>query len=213
MPRRLNRQQQQEQTRRRLLASAAKVFARRGIDGASVDDVAADAGYTKGAVYANFAGKDALFLALVEDHYERWEARARAAGEETDTLEDGAGRAGEEYMSYLAEDPSWPRLFIEFWLYASRRPKVRKGLVARNEELRGAIAGLIERELPADAELPCTLEELGRMTYAMGNGVAMEMALEPENLPPDLFAKMLRIFLAGLAAGGGEGRGRGRPDP
>ena len=53
------------QTRARLLQAAGEVFARRGYDRASLDEVAAAAGLTKGAVYSSFAGKDELFYALM----------------------------------------------------------------------------------------------------------------------------------------------------
>jgi AcrR family transcriptional regulator len=67
-PQRLTREQSRAQTRERLLASAAVVFTREGYGGASVDRIAEEAGYSKGALYSNFASKDQLFLELV-DHY------------------------------------------------------------------------------------------------------------------------------------------------
>ena len=57
-----------EDVRRRLLAAAVHVFADAGYDAASLDQVAAAAGFTKGAVYSNFASKDELFFALIEEH-------------------------------------------------------------------------------------------------------------------------------------------------
>src|SRR4051795_6101133 len=60
------REIKQEQTRARLLEAAAAVFARRGYHVATLEDVAAEAGFTKGAVYSNFESKEALFLALVD---------------------------------------------------------------------------------------------------------------------------------------------------
>src|SRR4249920_557563 len=58
-------------TRRHLLEAAGVVFARQGFHGATLDEVAATAGFTKGAVYSNFTSKDDLFLALLEDRTER----------------------------------------------------------------------------------------------------------------------------------------------
>jgi AcrR family transcriptional regulator len=63
---RLTRAQRRQQTRARLLEAAGQVFARRGFHAATLDEVAEAAGYTKGAVYANFANKDGLFLALLD---------------------------------------------------------------------------------------------------------------------------------------------------
>ena len=60
-----------EMTRRHLLEAAAVVFARDGFHGASLDDVAATAGFTKGAVYSNFKSKEDLFLALFDDRLVR----------------------------------------------------------------------------------------------------------------------------------------------
>ncbi|WP_051208973.1 TetR/AcrR family transcriptional regulator [Propionicicella superfundia] len=103
-------------TRERLLASARKLFAERGYEAASLGDVAADAGFTKGAVYANFAGKEDLLLAVAEElasENERWLAdgpTAAALGEATD---DPAA-----HESQL--------LAVEISLYAARHPEVRE---------------------------------------------------------------------------------------
>jgi len=67
-PARLTREQSRAQTRERLLASAAVVFAREGYAGASVDRIAEEAGYSKGALYSNFASKDELFFELFDYH-------------------------------------------------------------------------------------------------------------------------------------------------
>src|SRR2546421_6317082 len=66
MPQRLSRTEQRDQTRARLLDAAEKVFVDRGFHAASVEEVAEEAGYSKGAVYSNFENKDELFLAVLE---------------------------------------------------------------------------------------------------------------------------------------------------
>ena len=65
---RLTNQERVALTRQRLLAAAATVFARRGYHAASVEEVASEAGYSTGAVYHHFKGKEDLFLALFEEH-------------------------------------------------------------------------------------------------------------------------------------------------
>src|SRR3984893_11031732 len=67
----LTPQRRRQQTREHLLAAAAEVFAERGFHGASLDVVAAAAGFTKGAVYSNFKNKEDLFLALLQANYDR----------------------------------------------------------------------------------------------------------------------------------------------
>ena len=74
----LTPERRRQQTRDHLLAAAAHVFAERGFHGASLDAVAAAAGFSKGAVYSNFKNKEDLFLALLESSYLRELASLRA---------------------------------------------------------------------------------------------------------------------------------------
>ena len=84
-PRRLTRAEQREKTRGCLVEAAAKVFTRRGYDKASLDEVAEEAGFTKGAVYSNFKGKEDLFLATIDAHFEeRLRSIKRVMQEEPD---------------------------------------------------------------------------------------------------------------------------------
>ncbi|HEY7948981.1 MAG TPA: helix-turn-helix domain-containing protein, partial [Acidimicrobiales bacterium] len=67
----LTPERRRQQTRDHLLAAAAQVFAERGFHGTSLDEVAAVAGFSKGAVYSNFKNKEDLFLALFKANYDR----------------------------------------------------------------------------------------------------------------------------------------------
>ena len=80
----LTPERRRQQTRDHLLRAAAQVFAERGYHGASLDEVAAAAGFTKGAVYSNFKNKEDLFLALLESHYDCELAAVRATLEGAD---------------------------------------------------------------------------------------------------------------------------------
>ena len=77
----LTPERRRQQTREHLLAAAAEVFAERGFHGASLDEVAAVAGFTKGAVYSNFKNKEDLFLALFQANYDREMEAIRAITE------------------------------------------------------------------------------------------------------------------------------------
>jgi AcrR family transcriptional regulator len=198
-PRRLTRKEQQAGTRARLVRSAARVFARRGFQSASVEEIAADAGFTKGAVYANFESKEALFLAMLDDRFAERRAaieRVAATGEEPEAqIREGGG----EFAQYVTADPAWQQLFAEMVAHAGRDERFREALVERYRELRGVIADAYARraeELGFESRLP--FEEFALMIFAMGNGFAVEKALEPDAVPDDLFATMLEIFLAGM---------------
>ena len=110
------RKERQARTRELLMDSAAAVASRRGIERASLDEVAERAGFTKGAVYANFANKDQLFLAMLDAHFDaRLAELDRILSTEADPDEQ-AREAAEGLMRMLAAQPEWHRLFFEFAL-------------------------------------------------------------------------------------------------
>jgi AcrR family transcriptional regulator len=201
MTRRLTRKEKQAHTRSCLIRSAAKVFARRGLQQASIDEVAEDAGYTKGAFYANFKSKEELFLAMLDERFaERLEEIDAAVSTDEDP-EAQAQQAGADFARFLSADPSWQRLFFEFAAYAARNEDFRQELVTRHRALRKRIAELYRRR--AD-ELgftpPVPVEQISLMTFAMAHGVALEKMLEPDAVPDELYGTMLLVFFTGLRA-------------
>ncbi len=199
MSSRLTRKEKQAKTRRLLMAAAAKVCAKRGLQQTSVDEVAEQAGYTKGAFYANFASKEELFLAMLDERFtERVHEidRALAASDDPEVM---ARQAGDEFARYIAADEEWERLFFEFAAHAARNPAFREELVTRYRSLRDRMAELYRRragELGVDSPVP--YDQLALMTFAMANGFALERLLEPETVPDELHASMLGIFFVGL---------------
>ena len=198
---RLTRAEQREHTRTCLVHAAAKVFTRRGYDRASLDEVAEEAGFTKGAVYSNFKGKEDLFLATIDAHFEeRLESIKRVMQEEPD--EQGtAHAAGMDFMDKLNRDPDYFALFFEFWMYSQRNPGVKRKLLPRVQRFRLALAELFEAKSEVGLELPMPSEQLASMLIAMAAGVAMERELDPKAVPDDMYAVMLQNFFRGMLAG------------
>ncbi len=199
MPRRLTRKEQQAHTRSCLMKSAAKIFARRGLQNASIDEVAEDAGFTKGAFYANFKSKEELFLAMLD---ERFAARLReidsavASGESPEAQ---ARQAGEDFVRFLRADSEWQRLFFEFAAYAARNEEFREELVTRYRALRDRITQILERRCEElGLEPPVPLDQVALMTFAMANGIALESLLEPDAVSEDLYGSMLAVFFTGM---------------
>jgi AcrR family transcriptional regulator len=198
----LTRKERQAHTRARLMRSAAKVAAARGLDGASLDLVAEEAGFTKGAVYANFESKEALFLAMLDQRFEDRLTEVDRALHGGGTIEQQARRAGSDFIAAIAAAPEWERLFFEFAVYAARNDSFRVELVERYRGLRERIAAMLDeraRELGVEPAIPP--RELALMTFAMANGVALERLLEPDAVDDDLFPTMLATFFAGLTTG------------
>src|SRR3954465_4684412 len=107
----LTRREKQKQTKEQLLEAAARVFARRGYHEASVEEIAAEAGFTTGAVYSNFAGKEELFLALAEREVTHRGAEIRAVAEAAERGEAPGQEAADQFRTFLERDPDWPLLF------------------------------------------------------------------------------------------------------
>jgi AcrR family transcriptional regulator len=195
------RKERQAHTRARLMDSAAALAASRGIEGASLDAVAQAAGFTKGAVYANFRSKEELFLAMLDAHFD-----ARLA--EIDQIlatdidpDEQARQAAEGMMRMLAAEPGTHRLFFEFAVHAARNEDFREQLVARYRGLRERLAELLAdrvRRLGIEPVVPS--DDVAAMAFAMANGVALERLLEPEAVADTMFGDMLAAFFRGLRA-------------
>lgn len=168
------------QTRVELLAAAERHFFVYGYHGTTLDDIADEAGYTKGAVYSTFKSKAGLFLALFDQVTERRldelrallaphvddEARLRAVGERP---------VDERNTQFLL-------LAIEFWTHAAREPAVLQAFSQRYRRFREALADLG----PRDSSLG--RERWAIVTLALANGLALERLIDPAGVPDDLMA-------------------------
>ena len=200
MPR-LTRKEKQAHTRECLMRSAAKVFANRGLQQASIDEVAEQAGFTKGAFYANFKNKEELFLAMLDERFAQRieDIEAVIAGE--GTAAEKARRYGDTFAQTLRADREWERLFFEFSAYAARDEDFRQELVTRYRAMRKRIAAALEADSKEHAKEPTLpAEHIALMTNAMSNGFALEKLLEGDAVPDELYGTMLMVFFAGLEA-------------
>jgi AcrR family transcriptional regulator len=197
--RRRTQAERRDETRRALLASADRAFSRDGFHAVSVDAIAEDAGYSKGAVYARFGGKDDLFLAVLEA---RFDQRLALSGLDPAT---GGGRQeriealARTHRRVIAEDPAWTVAWVEFAAHATRDPELSRRLRALNTSLREraerrmAALGVVDE---ADAGYLATVS----LIYA--SGVSIERMLDPDSAPEAHLARMARSLAADIAAGG-----------
>ena len=198
---RVTRKEKQAHTRECLLHSAARVFAKRGMHGASVDDVAEDAGFTKGAVYANFKNKEDLFLAMLDERFgARGEEMNRRIREEGEVVEQ-AHEAAVAFVEDLRQDPEWQRLFFEMCAYAGRNEEFRKQLVVRWQALGKVITTALQQRMEKmEGEHVVPYHHIAMMLFAMANGFALEKLLSPEDVDDEMYGTMLTIFFLGLKA-------------
>lgn len=178
-------------TRAKLLEAAGEVFARQGFHSATVDDVADAAGYTKGAVYANFASKDALFLALLDQHLD-------AQVEQVDRLFAGGAheplRDDLEDASAQAMDggTSFGLLTMEFWLYAMRHSEARAALADRYDRMRRRLAtALADRDAAREVEPVLSPADRAALVLAVDAGLLIQHGADPAAVTPRLRADAL----------------------
>lgn len=176
--------------------AAASVFAARGIASSSVTDIAEAAQLTKGAVYSNFASKDDLILALMDEQVSQRLADAIKAFEMVPDLNVAVQAIGHSLVAAIHADGTWQNLLFEYIGLARRDQEMRAELARRRRENRAAIARQITRLAEArGVELPLSAEELTVTILAISNGLAMEGGIEPAAVPDDLFARLMRLIL------------------
>jgi AcrR family transcriptional regulator len=195
MPAVLTRKEAQQQTRERLIEAAGKVFARRGYHRATVDEIASEAGFTIGALYSNFSGKEDLFLAIADRQVEERVAEVEAIADAAECEEPGRD-AAEKLRTFLERDPDWPLLFYEFWSLSVRNPELQGELAKRRDAIRDALAETLERvaaQLGFELRFPAPM--LATAIAASLNGLAFERAADPEALPDEVFAEFVTAVL------------------
>ena len=207
------------ETRTRLLDAAVEVFVERGITGASVEDIADAAGFSRGALYSNFADKDELILALLQ----------RITDESIAEIEDLLERYPEpdEYVRATQAQmvspnrrrgPHHPVLSVELVLYSLRNPAARPLLKARLDRAEAAVWRVVERNA---TELGLSAADnrraIAAMIVAMDDGFALHALIDPARDSIEAFSAALDFLAeAGVAiafseAHGGDGRAPTRP--
>ena len=207
----LTPERRRQMTREQLLRAAAQVFAERGFHGASLDEVAAVAGFSKGAVYSNFKNKEDLFLALLGWMYTQeldvlretlWSSPVPSESRLAD-FADMVRRQGDAGEVGGATTPNWSVLYEEFHLYALRNPSARERLAALDRQDVAEVARVIEGERARQGLAPLeSATDAARIVIALMRGVSMMRSLEAEVAGDDGFLPAVMEFVArGLLAG------------
>jgi AcrR family transcriptional regulator len=186
----LTPERRRQQTRDALITAAAQVFAERGFHGASLDEVAAVAGFTKGAVYSNFKGKDDLFVAVLESRYRRnLEALQTTLDESGNHPENLAGWVERQHKE---EGGPWGTLIQEFTLYAMRHPSAKAKLAALQRSDIDALTHLITAERKIHGtEMPEPPEHQARIVTALFQGLSEMRAVDPEAVDASLLESVM----------------------
>jgi AcrR family transcriptional regulator len=195
-----DRSPRRAQTRARLLEAAARVYARRGFEAATLDEVADEAGYTKGAVYDHFGSKENLLLALLDEHLAAEIASQLALFDPTRETWQRPRAGSDAWMHEVATDPQFFRLFVETWVHAQRDERLRERLANGNEAFRAMFRSFAER-VSADAGLnppPEVLDQFASVQLGLSIGLAMIKLIEPERVSERLLGATLSMLVHAL---------------
>jgi AcrR family transcriptional regulator len=203
-PRRPTRKEKQAETRDRLLAAAERVFLRHGLQGSSVEEIAAEAGFTRGAFYSNFKSKDELFVALLQDRvYRQYAQMAEEAQEQPGTPRERL-RWGIERVRDVqkGEEGSWLfRLWLECLTQAARDEEFRKLAATFWSGNRALLAEQTKgtfKELGRKPPLPA--KQIATAMIALDVGLAVQHLVDPDEAPLDLYVPLFDLLFGNLVA-------------
>jgi AcrR family transcriptional regulator len=203
---RMTREQSKANTRERLLDAARSAFASSGFHGASVEEIASSAGFSTGALYSNFDGKEDLFLALMEREITEHSREIAAAVATRPSIAERATGGARQWMTMIEREPQLLLLFMEFWAYGVRDEQVRPKVAARFAQVRELLTRLIAdgvREFDLELELPA--EQLAVAIDALADGIARQKLADPDAVPDELMGKVLSLLFAAVTRPAGTG--------
>ena len=190
------------EARAELLSAALRVFARRGYRDASVDEIAAEAGYSKGAVYWHFSGKAELLTTLLEERVDAPMREKVALLASAPVEQDMSAEASNTFARLGAEEREALMLEREYATLALRDPDLGARYVERQSELRRKLGTAMEaraRHL-GTPDLGVPAEDVARIVMAIIAGLSADELIEPGSVRPELLGDALAVIYAGLVA-------------
>jgi AcrR family transcriptional regulator len=188
----MSREERKAQTREALLAAGDRLFREQGFHSASLDQVAAAAGYTKGAVYSNFASKEDLFLAIYELRVER--SREWVAGMLEEHGEDGPAEITRRNLA--TPDRGWMAVFFEFWAHVLRNPEPCARFLALHRRAQEPLVAHARARLAAGGDIDA--ERWTLANFAMVNGLQLEQLTDPGLDAASLAVAMFEAAIRGV---------------
>ena len=194
-----------DDTRDKLFEAAARVFEDQGIGGASIEAIAAAAGFTRGAFYSNFKSKDELIIAMLEDHVEQSIRRNLDLLAKHTSLADFIDAL--KTMDRSQQDPlaRSPLLHIEMILYVARAEKRRPELAKRLRARRKLIADIVETTMRNSGREAPNAAWTGAILLAMEDGFRLHRLIDPETTPADSFLRAITDLQRAIGNAAGDG--------
>src|SRR5882724_11375396 len=193
---RLSREDSREQTTQRLLDAAQKLIARKGLDAASVENIAAAAGYSRGAFYSNFSSKDDLFIELLRRDHQKATEQLNALRADTALPVDHLQSRARDIYTQIYRDNESCMNWTEARMLAARDARFRVKLNALMAEKRAQIADFI-RYFYARVGVapPLPPEQIAMGFMSMAEGVKLYMMSSPAEMTAPIAESLLPCLL------------------
>ena len=213
-PRRLTRKEKQAETRERLLDAAERVFLRRGLQGSSVEEISAEAGFTRGAFYSNFKSKDELFVELLQNRvYRQYAEMAEQAQQQPGTPRERL-RWGIERVRDLQKGEEGPlgkeaplllRLWFECLTQATRDEEFRKLAATFWSGNRAILAEQVKETYEEIGEKPpLPTEQIATAMIALDIGLGVQHMVDPDEAPLDFYVPLFDLLFGELVDTGSD---------
>src|SRR5665213_4575219 len=189
---RLRTRPTRDDSREELCEAAARVFEEQGIGAASIEAIAAAAGFTRGAFYSNFKSKDELIIAMIEDHVERTIRRNLDLLARHKNIADFIEAL--KTMDRSRQDPLGrsPLLHMEMILFVARAEKRRPELAERLRARRKLIVDIVETTAKNSGKNGALDPAwAGAIVLALEDGFRLHRLIEPETTPADSFLRAI----------------------
>lgn len=198
------RQERQAETRARLLEVTEEILAEGGYHQASLEKIAERAGFTKGAVYSNFANKEELTLAVLDDHFADWlnelQRRLEAAEPTVAARVDVVAR----WWGDIVLHERWAVVIMELALSTRDRPSLQEALAEREKMIISFCTLLVQNEIDRfELDLPLSARDYAEALVALGLGLAFTRTLLPE-IASEVLSRTARVLFLGTDAGEGD---------
>lgn len=189
-------ERRRQQTREVLIAAATEVFARRGFEGASLEEIAETAGFTRGAIYKNFDGKEDLFFTVIDLLNDQViEAFRSIAPDSANPSEWDISRLADLWSASVGEFEDLFAITREYELYVLRNPDARPRAVAHRRKHRDLVAAFID-EIAEQSGMTLRLPAptLASIILATADGLTYTARIDGD----ELFAPFLQLLNAGM---------------
>jgi AcrR family transcriptional regulator len=180
-----------DETCDKLFEAAARMFEEQGIGGASIEAIAAAAGFTRGAFYSNFKSKDELIIAMLEDHVDRSIRRNLDLLAQHNNIDDFLDAL--KNMDRSKQDPLGraPLLHMEMILFVARAEKRRPELAKRLRARRKLVADIVETASRNNGQRALNPAWTGAILLALEDGFRLHRLIDPETTPADSFLRAI----------------------